>query len=296
MEKKEFNVKAYGIIVIIVMTAVLSLLTVRTFVTRYNAFDPEKVATAYVDTIVQTGDGYNAFKNSLLSKNSKFGDFIRQNYIYPAIYDSYKPGESTKGLKGLNDEELKGEKTKSDNGSLEGKLIEKMYPYFLQLIESNSGWDNYDYIFTSYINELKTQRRVIFGDSFFDDETFFTCIESNIKTYGDSLTGTEDVFDKNTNVQTSFASVGAYEEKYGDDYKLTVSVKECKNTDIIEGYAKEYNIEDGCIKEEKIVTLKVECDGKTVADDIQVYVVKIGRSWFVDNLATNTSILYTFYK
>ena len=296
MEKKEFNIKVYGIIVIIVMAVVLSLLTVRTFVTRYNAFDPEKVATAYVDTIVQTGDGYNAFKNSLLSKNSKFGDFIRQNYIYPEVYENYKPGNSTKGLKGLNDDELKGEKTINDNGALEGKLIEKMYPYFLQLIESSGGWDNYDYIFTSYVNELKTQRKVIFGDSFFDDETFFTCIESNIKTYGESLTGTEDVFDKNTNVQTSFASTGAYEEKYGEDYKLSVSVKDLKDTDIIEGYAEEYNIEDGSIKEEKIVTLQVKCGDVVVADDVEIYVVKIGKSWFVDNLASDTSILYSFYK
>ena len=63
MEKKEFNYKLYGILSILVVALILSVLTVRTFVTRYNAFSPEKNAVAYVDTIVESGDGYNAFKN-----------------------------------------------------------------------------------------------------------------------------------------------------------------------------------------------------------------------------------------
>ncbi|MBR6005578.1 MAG: hypothetical protein IK063_05045, partial [Clostridia bacterium] len=79
-------------------------------------------------TIAQTGDGYNAYKDTLLSKNMKFGDYIRQNYINPVIYENYKPGDSTKGLKGLNDDSLKGEKTLNDNGELEGRVIDECIP------------------------------------------------------------------------------------------------------------------------------------------------------------------------
>ena len=295
MAKKEFNVKLYGILSIIFVALILGLLTVRTFITRYNAFDPGKTASAYVSTIVETGDGYGAYKISLLSKNSKFGDYIRNNFIYPEIYENYEPGSSTKGLKGLNDESLKGEKTKNDNGALEGELIDSMYPYYKSLIEANNGWDYYDIIFKSYISRLKEQRKEIFGDDYFDDETFFTCIESNIKTYGEELTGTEDVTDKNTGVQISSASVGEYQKKYGDDYRFTVEIKESKDTDVIADTAL-YDISPDSIKGEKEMILTVRCGEETVIDEIKVYAVKIGHSWFIDNINTDTGILYNFYK
>ena len=295
MEKKEFNYKLYGILSVLVVALILSILTVRTFVTRYNAFSPEKTAVAYVDTIVESGDGYNAFKNSLLSKNSKFGDFIRVNYIYPEIYEGYKPGDSTKGLKGLNDESLKNEKSLNDNGSLEGKLINTMYPYFKELIEKNGGWDNYDIIFKSYISKLKETRNAVFGDNYFDDETFFTCIESNITTYGEELTGTEDEFDKNTGVQLKTASTGAYQVAYGDNYRFDIEVKSEEKSEIIAD-AEKYGIDADSIKEEKAITLQIKCGDTPCVEEIKVCVVKIGNSWFVDNLNTDTSFLYTFYK
>ncbi|MBR4766846.1 MAG: hypothetical protein IK085_08800, partial [Clostridia bacterium] len=101
-KKKGLNLKLYGIFAILVTAAILGALTFFTYTSRYTAFDPEKMAVAFVDTIAQTGDGYNAYKDTLLSKDMKFGDYIRQNYINPVIYENYKPGDSTKGLKGLN--------------------------------------------------------------------------------------------------------------------------------------------------------------------------------------------------
>ncbi len=279
-KKKSLNLKLYGIFAILITAAVLGALTFFAYTTRYTAFDPEKMAVAYVDTIAQTGDGYNAYKDTLLSKDMKFGDFIRQNYINPVIYENYKPGDSTKGLKGLNDESLKGEKTLGDNGELEGKVIDTMYPVFVRLVEENNGFDNYDAIFTQYIAELQTVRSDVFGDTYFDDEAFFTAFEANLAAYGESLTGTEDEYDANTGVQTKIASVGAYQECYGEDYRIEV---------VSAGIAK--NEGSKCT-----VNVTVNVNGQAEVENLPVTLQKIGRSWYVDNTACDTSELYNFYK
>ncbi|MBR5113133.1 MAG: hypothetical protein IK097_06885, partial [Clostridia bacterium] len=72
--KKEFNTKLYGIFAIIIVAAALVALTLFAYTSRYTALSPEKTARLFVDTIVQSGDGYNAYKNSLLSYEGKFGD------------------------------------------------------------------------------------------------------------------------------------------------------------------------------------------------------------------------------
>ncbi|MBR2731332.1 MAG: hypothetical protein IKD72_05025 [Clostridia bacterium] len=286
MAEKKFNTKLYGIFAIIAVATVLVTLTVTTYVSRYNGFHAEKVAQAYVSTIVETGDGYNALKNSLLSMDQKFGDYIRVNYLNPVIYEGYKPGDATKGLKGLNDESRKGEKTLHDDGTLEGQLIEKMYPVYTQLLETNGGWDACDAILTGYIAALRTERAALYGDDFFDDEVFFTTLEANIAAYGDTLTGTEDAFDKNTGVQTSFASEGAYQKKYGDDYKFTVEpTAERAGVSAFEGSP-----------ECKVVTVQVRCGDTVVVDGVDVTLVRVGRTWYVDQNACDTAALYTFYR
>ena len=279
-KKKGLNLKLYGIFAILVTAAILGALTFFTYTSRYTAFDPEKMAVAYVDTIAQTGDGYNAYKDTLLSKDMKFGDYIRQNYINPVIYENYKPGDSTKGLKGLNDEALKGEKTLNDNGELEGQVIDEMYPVFVKLVEENNGFDNYDVIFSQYIEELQTVRRDVFGDQYFDDEAFFKAFESNLAAYGESLTGTEDEYDANTGVQTKIASVGAYQECYGEEYKIEV---------VSAGIARTEG--NTCV-----VNVNVLVNGQTAVENLPVTLQRIGRSWYVDNTACDTSELYKFYK
>ncbi len=69
--KKGFKAGLYAVIVGVVLAVVLTVMTVFAFTTRYTGFKPEKVARQYVDTIVQTGDGYNSYKNTLLSQNKK---------------------------------------------------------------------------------------------------------------------------------------------------------------------------------------------------------------------------------
>ncbi|MBQ6542984.1 MAG: hypothetical protein IJL77_01225 [Clostridia bacterium] len=298
--KKEFNYKLYGIFAVVIVAAALIALTLYAYTSRYTALSPEKTAQLYVDTIVQNGDGYNAYKNSLLSYDKKFGDFIRENYIYPEIYENYKPGDSTKGLNGLNDKSLKGENTLNDDGTLQGKVTDKMYPEFVRLITENKGFDNYDLIFKSYISELKKVRKEIFGDDYFDDEAFFKAFEANLSKYGESLTGCEDEFDKNTGVQLKKAVTGSYQTAFGKDYEIkseAVSSEDAEIPDI-----SEYGI-DAEIAEAKTVKVNLTVSGNSVSEDarpltngIEITVVRIGHSWYVANKSCNTSALYNIGK
>ena len=284
--KKEFNLKLFGILTIIIAAVVLVALTVTTYTSRYTAFDPEKMSVAFVDTIVQTGDGYNAYKDTLVSFSDKYGNFIRKNYINPVVENGY---EGT----ALDDESLKSEKTLNDDGSLSAQVTEKMYPFYVKLIEENNGFDNYDVIFTQYIEELLKVRQEVFGDRFFDDEVFFTAFEGNATAYGESLTGTEDVFDSNTGVQTKFASVGAYQEKYGEDYKIKVISAGAEDAEIPDMNV--YNLSK-TVSEAKCCKINVEVNGETVVEGLEITVVKIGSSWYVANESCDTGILYNFYK
>lgn len=293
-ESKELNLKIYGIIAFAVVAVFLVLITAITFKGRYTGFSAEKVAVAYVDTIAQNGDGYNAYKNSLLSKESKFGDFIRKNYINPVIYADagYKPGDSTKGLKGLNDDSLKGEKTLNDDGTLNGQLIDAMYEEFEALVPG-VGMDDYAGVFTEYIRVLQIKRAEIFGDNFFNDEVFFTCFEANLTTYNNSIAGCDKVVDEKSGVVKQEAVKGIYEEKYGEGYKITTEAVSTEDAEPIDLAA--YGI-DGKADECKLVTVQVLVNGEVAVKAVPVYVVKIGSTWYVANNETQTVILYNFYR
>lgn len=307
MEKKEkgFNLKLYATAAFFAVLAALVLITVFTFKAKYTAYHPEEVARNYADTIAQTGDGYNAYKNALISKSQKYGDFIRAYYMNPVIYrdTAYKPGDDIKkcGYKGYNEESYMGEKSKNDDGSLQGQVIDTMYDYYVEL--AANGWDDYDTIFTSYFAKLTEVRKAVFGDDYMTDEIMFTVLEGNVMKYGQSLTGTEDEFDKNTGNQTSFKSIGAYQTAYGEDYKFTTAVKAEKEMDLAayksalsaETLAT-YGVQAADIGAVKCYTVTVSTeDGKTVAE-ADVVVAQIKNSWYVDNTATDTSSLYGFYK
>lgn len=307
MEKKEkgFNLKLYATAAFFAVLAALVLITVFTFKAKYTAYHPEEVARNYVDTIAQTGDGYNAYKNALISKSQKYGDFIRAYYMNPVIYrdTAYKPGDDIKkcGYKGYNEESYMGEKSKNDDGSLQGQVIDTMYDYYVEL--AANGWDDYDTIFTSYFAKLTEVRKAVFGDDYMTDEIMFTVLEGNVMKYGQSLTGTEDEFDKNTGNQTSFKSIGAYQTAYGEDYKFTTAVKAEKEMDLAayksalsaETLAT-YGVQAENIGAVKCYTVTVSTeDGKAVAE-ADVVVAQIKNSWYVDNTATDTSSLYGFYK
>lgn len=305
MEKREkgLNLKLYAIIAFFAVAAALTLMVIFTFKSKYTAFHPDQVAANYVDTIVQTGDGYNAYKTALVSKSQKYGDYIREYYMYPIIYreTNYKPGDNTKELKGFNDKSYMSEKTENDDGSLQGKVIDQMYDYYVLLTEN--GWDNYGEIFTKYFEKLVSVRKEVFGDDYMTDEIMFTALESNVASYGKSLTGTEDEFDKNTKKQISYKSIGEYEKVYGEDYRFTSFIDGEKAVDLNTYKANidkdtfaQYGVSPDDISEVKQYTVSVKTDdGKSVAS-ADVTVAKIASSWYVDNAATDTSTLYSFYK
>lgn len=290
-KEKGFNIKIYAVISFVAVAAVLTVICVLTFNAKYTAFHPESVAEGFVSTIVSGGDGYNAYKNTVLSKNDKYGDFIRKYYIDPV---------ASRDGKNYSDDSFKGEKTIGDDGTLSGELIEKMYPVYEELVKTY-GWDDYDSIFSGYIEKLIDIREEIFGDSFFNDEVFFTAFEANVSRYSQLLTGTDEVFDENTGVKLSDESKGIYEELYGADYRfIAVSenvreedaeeYKKTADTEKLSAYGVELDDIDGVLN----VTVKVY-ESDSVLTEIDVTLLKIGRSYYVDNTKTDTSALYDFF-
>lgn len=305
MAKKEktFPVKLYALLAFFAVAALLAVIVTVTFQTKYTGYHPEEVARVYADTVVQTGDGYNAYKNALPSVNNKYGDFIREQYMYPVIYREagYKPGDKTDELTGFNDASYMGEKSKTDDGSLQGQVMDTMYTYYVELV--GNGWDDYDTIFKNYFAKLVEVRKEVFGDDYMTDEIMFAALEGNVKTYGKSLTGTEDVFDENSGEQLEFKSIGAYQTAYGEDYKFTTVVLS-ENEIALDAYKAGldtdrlavYGISADEITAVKSFAVGVQTEDGATVTQATVVVVKIGSTWYVDNTVTDTAPLYNFYK
>lgn len=305
-ENKKFNYGLYAVVVFVVIAAILVAVTSFTFKGKYVAYDTEKVAVNFVDTIAQKGDGYNAYKFTLASKNEKYGDFVRQQFMYPVIYPGYEVGmdkDAFNELKktGLNTDEHKSDTTKNDDGSLAGQVADKMYPYYEELMK-NGGWDDYYKVYTSYFNKLVEVRKEVFGDDYMSDEVMFTALEANVATYGNSLTGTEKKLaaDEKTVIQKE--STGAYQTAYGKDYKLTTTVTNVEEITDLDAYKETLNNDslttfstDDITAAVKVMTEVTLEDGSAVAT-CEVYEVKIGSNWYVDNLSTNTTALYEIVK
>ncbi len=296
-KEKGFNIKAYAVISFFAVAAILVIVCVSTFNSKYIAFHPEKVAENFVSTIVSGGDGYNAYKNTVLSKNDKYGDFIRKNYIEYVVST-----DEDMNRKPYSDDSFKGEKTLSDDGTLSGELIEKMYPVYENLVDTY-GWDDYDSIFKGYIEKLVVVREEIFGDKFFNDEVFFTAFEANVSSFADKLTGTQELFDENTGIKLSEKTIGIYQELYGEDYRII-----CESVSFTEGYVDGYNInadtealssygiDVGEISGVGTALVKVTLESGEELAQCEIALIKIGMSWYVDNTATKTDVLYNFYK
>ena len=304
-ENKKFNYGLYAVAVFVIVTVVLVLIATFTFKSKYVAFDTEKVAVNYTDTIAQKGDGYNAYKFTLVSKNEKYGDFIRQQYIYPVVYPGYEVGMDSNAFKelkakGFNTDEHKSDATKNDDGSLAGKLAEEMYSYYVELVETY-GWDDYDAVFTNYINKLVEVRKEVFGDDYMSDEVVFTALEANVASYGDSLTGTKAVTDETSGVTTGKDTTGLYQTAYGENYKLTATAKETEEITDLDTYKSalnadalaSYGVSVDDITAAAAVTVDVALEDGTVIATVKVYEVKIGSTWYVDNLTTSTTDAYT---
>ena len=179
--------------------------------------------------------------------------------------------------------------------------MDTMYTYYVELV--GNGWDDYDTIFKNYFAKLVEVRKEVFGDDYMTDEIMFAALEGNVKTYGKSLTGTEDVFYENSGEQLEFKSIGAYQTAYGEDYKFTTVVLS-ENEIALDAYKAGldtdrlavYGIAADEITAVKSFAVGVQtADGATVTQ-ATVVVVKIGSTWYVDNTMTDTAPLYNFYK
>ena len=318
-EKKGFNAALYAVVAGIVVAVALVLITIFAFTTRYTGFSGEKVAQAYVDTIVQTGDGYNAYKNTLVSKNQKFGKFVTNAYMRPYIN---KDAEKASFVGTGTDEEI----AKTD------EVYDTMYDYYVQLLQKY-GLDDIDAVFNDYFAKLSEVRKDVFGDEYMDTDFMFSVFESNVSKYGKSLTGTEEELGADNKTVIQKATTGKYQEMFGNDYKFTATVK--NSTDLSDSekdaYIKEYKEKitpvaaSGEAKADKFglkdtdkknkpksdmvgafenldcskdISAVTKCDvdvtlsdGAVVASQ-QVYVVKIGNTWYVDNTNVDTSGLY----
>ncbi|MBE6741498.1 MAG: hypothetical protein E7570_04255 [Ruminococcaceae bacterium] len=354
-EKKGLNTSAYAIATSVILAVVLVIMTIFSVSTKYTAFSPEKVAQEYVDGIVQTGDGYNAYKVTLVSKNKKYGDFIINAYMRPYIND----GDDVKQAEFVGSGEAE-EAEAIDN------VYKDMYEYYKTLIKT-VNYDNYDEFFDAYFSKLREVRHQYYGDDYMDTEYMFGAFESNVQTYADELTGTQNVFASDDKTFLKEESVGVYQVIFGElqkvevdalvdpetgkkvskaeaskypkakkgtvteeqlVYHLTTEVTSCEELSeketkaYIEAYAArikpiaesgEAKADAFGLKDEnkeaminaykgldcsediasvaKAEVVVKEQNGETVANQ-ELYLVKIGKSWYVDNTNINTSALY----
>ena len=317
-EKKGFNAGVYAVVSGIILAVILVVLTIFAYTTRYTAFSPEKVAQSYTDGIVQTGDGYNAYKTTLVSRNKslKYGDFIRNAYMISFVNDGE---DATKA-------DFVGKGSEEEQTAIDA-VYNTMYEYYVELVNTY-GWDNYDAIFTNYFTRLVEVRAAVYGDNYMDMEYMFGAFESNVQTYADSLTGTETVLAADGKTVLSEATEGAYQKMYGENYKLVSTVSACKeySADETKAYVDAYRAriesvvtagkqkaETAGLDEEATQNMVAAYEGLDRADEITsvaeatvevkdqdgnavatqlVYLVKIGKSWYVDNTNTDTSGLY----
>lgn len=249
---KEFKAGVYAVIAGVAVAVVLVVITIFAFTTRYTAFSPTKVAQAYVDTIVQTGDGYNAYKNTLVSKNQKFGDFIRNAYMSPYVNEDAEKADFV----GTGNEK----ETAAIN-----EVYNTMYDYYVELLNTY-GLDDYDAVFSNYFAKLAEVRKAVYNDDYMDTEFMFGAFESNVSSYGASLTGTDRSIASDGKTILQEATVGKYQERFGIETEV-----EAEN--VVDG--KKVNV-----KENKLVYRLTTTVKDTVAlseDEVKAYVAEYAQ-------------------
>ena len=128
----------------------------------------------------------------------------------------------------------------------------------------------------------------------------FTALEANVKTYGESLTGTEETYDKNTKVKLTDKTIGAYQKALGEDYKLTTTVTDVQSVEDVKAYTAKmntqllanYEVSADDISAVSTCTVQVTDAKGTQLATCNLTVVQIGHTWYVDNTTADTSALY----
>lgn len=315
-KKSGFKPGVYAVFAIIVVALFLVIATVFAVKTHYTGFSSEKTAVSYVDTIVQKADGYNAYKQTLVSKNQKYGNFVINAYMKPYVNDG-------------DDVEQREFASTEEEAAVKTPLYDTMYEYYKELI-AMYGWDNYDAIFSNYFEKLSVERKVLYGDDYMDTEFMFGVFEANVSKYGMEVAGAEEEIGDDGKTITQEAIIGVYQTMYGEDYTFTAEISNVEDIEDVEAYKAEYKNRVSAIsssgeakadaygladedKEAMInafinldcgddisavqkCTVDVKLDDGTVLTSVEIYVVQIGKSWYVDNTNVDTSSLYLAIK
>lgn len=311
-KKSGFKPGVYAGFAILVVAVILVFLTIFSVSTKYTGFNSDKTAQSYVDTIVQNADGYNAYKQTLVSKNQKYGNFIINAYMKPYVNDG-------------KDVEKREFADTDEEAAVKTPLYDTMYDYYKELI-TTYGWDDYDSIFSNYFAKLAEERKARYGDEYMDTDFMFGVFEANVSKYGQEVAGSDAEYAADGKTIIQEAVVGTYQTAYGEDYTFTTTVTNSEAVADVEAYKAEYKDriaaiassgeakadqfsltgEDkdamvsafeklDCSDDIKAVekcTVDVTLDDGTVLTTIELYVVQIGKSWYVDNTNIDTSSLY----
>jgi hypothetical protein len=100
-------------------------------------------------------------------------------------------------------------------------VYDTMYDYYVELLNTY-GLDDYDSVFSSYFAKLSEVRKEVYGDDYMDTDFMFGAFESNVETYGNSLTGTQRTFASDNKTITQEETIGKYQTMFGDDQEVEV--------------------------------------------------------------------------
>ena len=163
---KKFDV-TYAIVSVIAIIVLFSVLVTAYYKSNYIMFSPEKVAEQYVENTAGN-DGYDALKYTVLIKNTKFGNFISENYM-----DKYIDENATAPAM-----------TAEEEGEKLTLLLDRMYPVFTDLVDLY-GFENYDKLFSEYFAAYVPCYEEIYGNKAFTTDDMFSALEGNLGTYMD---------------------------------------------------------------------------------------------------------------
>lgn len=163
---KKFDV-TYAIVSVIAIIVLFSVLVTAYYKNNYIMFSPENVAEQYVENTAEN-DGYDALKYTVLIKNTKFGNFISENYM-----DKYIDENATAPAM-----------TAEEEGEKLTLLLDRMYPVFTDLVDLY-GFENYDKLFSEYFAAYVPCYEEIYGNKAFTTDDMFSALEGNLGTYMD---------------------------------------------------------------------------------------------------------------
>ncbi len=300
MKNKKILKKVVLIIVVIAVLASAVFVYYRVFNPKFSA---EKTATEFTKQIVCLGDGYNAYKKTIICKNYEWEEFLEQYYIYPVIYldSNYEPFMDISDLKGYNDESYRDESNREKNNLPFSKFTDEQFANYLSLMMGYNGWDDYDSVLKAYFDSLKRSSKTSYNDEYITKEFMFEALEANVEDYGVYIGGKTEygIIDKKLKKVETY---GILDKKYGVDCEIEFEIEKTTDFTDITAYVSAidstklelYKISPDEIKEAKMVTVNVVIGGK-IRKVIDVYTVKIGNEWYVDNTKTKTDVLYELF-